>query len=93
MSASEGPWHADELWGRIRRGCCVGEETFRGELEGMLAGAMKGRRRESYIWEIARRHDEVEAASPSVLIKIIKLTSAALGLILIQEMLPNGLIV
>ncbi len=61
MSASEEPWQADEVWGRIRRGWCVGEETFRGELEGRLAGAMKGRRRESYSGEIARQHDEAEA--------------------------------
>ena len=74
MGASEEPWQVDEMWGRIRRGWCVGGESFREELEGLLAGTMKGRRRESYSGEIARRHDEVEAE------RLIRMGLEALGM-------------
>ena len=59
LSARAAPWQADEVWGRIRRGWCVGEAPFRGKLEGLLAGVMQGRRRESYGGEIARRNNSV----------------------------------
>ncbi len=37
----------------------MGEEKCRGELQGLLAGTMQGRRRESYSGEIPRRHTSV----------------------------------
>ena len=51
MSASKKLWQADKMWGMIRHGWCVGKETFRGELEGRLAGwtdtGERGERRDS----------------------------------------------
>ena len=32
MMARAEPWQADKVWGRSRRGWCVGEEPFRGKL-------------------------------------------------------------
>ncbi|MCA1808048.1 MAG: transposase [Kiritimatiellia bacterium] len=61
MSGSDEPWLVEELWRRIRRGWCVGGESFREEMEGLLGGALRGRRRDSYSGEDARRHDEIEA--------------------------------
>ncbi len=75
MRASAEPWQVDGLWGCIRRGWCVGGEAFRAEMERLLTGGLRGKRRDSYSGDVARRHDELEAE------RLIGLGMDALGIV------------
>ncbi|MEA2069634.1 MAG: hypothetical protein U9P12_10565 [Verrucomicrobiota bacterium] len=61
MQHSNNPWLIDEVWQRIRRGWCFGDEPFRKEMEKRLGGALETAKRESLSGEGIRRHDETEA--------------------------------
>ena len=58
---SKNPKEADEQWRKIRRGWAFGSEKFREKVQEVLDGAVAGKRRDSFMGEAVRRHDEKEA--------------------------------
>jgi REP element-mobilizing transposase RayT len=58
MQYSEEPWKADEEWGKIRRGWCLGDESFRHEMGEILEGTLHTKKRESFSGEELRQHGE-----------------------------------
>jgi REP element-mobilizing transposase RayT len=58
---SSDPKEADEQWGKIRRGWAFGSDEFRLKVQDALNRAVSGKRRDSFMGEEIRRHDEREA--------------------------------
>ncbi len=58
---SSNPAETDEQWGRIRRGWVFGADEFRARIEEALDVAVSGKRRDSFMGEEIRRHDENQA--------------------------------
>jgi len=58
---SKNPQEADEQWRAIRRGWVFGSEEFREKIQDALDGAVAGKRRDSFMGEEIRMHDEKEA--------------------------------
>lgn len=61
IACSDRPWLVDEAWNGIRRGWCFGSEGFREKMEEMLAGALGGKRRDSFSGDEVARHDQLAA--------------------------------
>jgi len=61
MKLSNQPWLVDEVWQKIRRGWCFGDDSFRNEMEERLDGVLNSAKRESFSGEGIRRHDEFQA--------------------------------
>ncbi len=61
IACSEKPWEADARWAAIRRGWCFGSDEFRGRMVEALDGVMKGKRRDSFVGDEAKKHDMLEA--------------------------------
>jgi putative transposase len=51
----------EEIRSGVKRGWCFGGEEFREKLEKLVAKVVKGKSRTSYVGEVLKRHDEVEA--------------------------------
>lgn len=73
MSRSDEPW-VDEEWVQIRRGWCLGDETFREDMKELVGGTLKGKRRDSYSGGGVHEHDEKMAE------RLIRLGMEALGI-------------
>ncbi len=58
---SKNPKEADEQWRKIRRGWAFGSEDFRVKIQDALDGVVSGKRRDSFMGEEVRIHDEKEA--------------------------------
>ncbi len=58
---SESPGIFDKNWQDIRRGWCLGDDTFRAEMEGLVEARIDQYDRRSYLGDEARKHDEREA--------------------------------
>lgn len=58
---SSDPMEADEQWKKIRRGWAYGSEEFRLKIQKALDGVVSGQRRDSYMGEEIRMHDERES--------------------------------
>lgn len=58
---SKDPKEADEAWRKIRRGWVFGSEDFCMEMREALGGVVCGKRRDSFMGEEIRKHDEKEA--------------------------------
>jgi hypothetical protein len=58
---SKDPMKADEQWENIRRGWAYGADEFRLRVQDLLDEAVSGKRRDSFMGEEIRRHDEREA--------------------------------
>ena len=58
---SSDPMEADEQWKRIRRGWAYGSEEFCLKVRSALDGVVLGKRRDSYMGEEIKMHDELEA--------------------------------
>lgn len=58
---SQDPREADEAWRKIRRGWVFGSEDFCIEMRDALDGVVYGKRRDSFMGEEIRKHDEKEA--------------------------------
>jgi REP element-mobilizing transposase RayT len=61
LASKAGRKELDEEWKELRRGWYVGGETFLEKLEGLLGGAVEGRRRESHSGQARAAHDEAAA--------------------------------
>lgn len=57
---SSDPMEADESWQKIRRGWAYGTEEFRRKMQDLLDAAVSGKRRDSFMGEEMRKHDEQE---------------------------------
>lgn len=55
------PMKADEQWQKIRRGWAYGSDEFRLKIQDCLDAAVTGKRRDSFMGEEIRMHDEQEA--------------------------------
>lgn len=58
---SSDPMKADEQWRKIRRGWAYGSDEFRLKIADYLDAAVAGKRRDSFMGEEVRMHDELEA--------------------------------
>ena len=58
---SSDPREADEQWRKIRRGWAFGSDEFRGRIQETLDTVVCGKRRDSFMGEEIRAHDETEA--------------------------------
>ena len=58
---SNDPKEADEQWRKIRRGWAFGSDEFRREVQDALEHTVSGKRRDSFMGEEVRLHDEKEA--------------------------------
>lgn len=58
---SSGSKEADEQWRKIRRGWAFGSDEFRREIQDAIDLVVSGKRRDSFMGEEIRRHDEQEA--------------------------------
>jgi REP element-mobilizing transposase RayT len=58
---SSDPKEADEQWEKIRRGWAFGSDEFRLKVQDALNREVSGKRRDSFMGEEIRRHDEREA--------------------------------
>lgn len=58
---SSDPMQADEQWQKIRRGWAYGTNEFRLRVQEVLDSAVSGKRRDSFMGEEIRMHDEQEA--------------------------------
>jgi len=58
---SSDPMEADEQWRKIRRGWAYGTDEFRLRVQDLLDAAVSGKRRDSFMGEEIRMHDEREA--------------------------------
>lgn len=62
IACSDAPHEVDSQWANIRRGWCIGGESFRREMMGRLDGVIgAGGKRGSFSGEQVRLHDEAEA--------------------------------
>ncbi len=55
------PVDINEQWKKIRRGWAFGSEEFLERMQRAVDGAMKGKRRDSFQGDAAKKHDESEA--------------------------------
>ena len=60
---SGNPMEADEQWRKIRRGWAYGTDEFRLKVQDLLDAVVSGKRRDSFMGEEIRMHDEREAES------------------------------
>jgi len=60
---SNDPMEADEQWRKIRRGWAFGSDEFRIKIQDVLNTVVGGKRRDSFMGEEIRAHDEQEAES------------------------------
>ena len=74
MQHSSEPWKVDEAWGKIRRGWCFGDESFRDKINQRLDGNLVSNKRESFSGPEMRTHDEAAAE------RLIQAGLKALGL-------------
>ena len=58
---SNDPMNADEQWQKIRRGWAYGTDEFCRRVQELLDEAVSGKRRDSFMGEEIRMHDEREA--------------------------------
>lgn len=58
---SSNPKEIDEQWSRIRRGWAFGSDEFRTKIQEALEQVVSGKRRDSFMGEEIRMHDEKEA--------------------------------
>ncbi len=58
---SSDPKEADEQWQKIRRGWAFGSDEFRIKIQEALDPVISGKRRDSFMGEEIRAHDEMEA--------------------------------
>jgi REP element-mobilizing transposase RayT len=58
---SNDPREADEQWQKIRRGWAFGSDEFRTKIQAALDGVVSGKRRDSFMGDEIRMHDEKEA--------------------------------
>jgi len=58
---SANPKNIDEQWRNIRRGWAFGSEEFRMKVQNSIGVVMDGKRRDSFMGEEIRLHDEIEA--------------------------------
>ena len=58
---SNDPMQADAQWQKIRRGWAYGTDEFRLRVQGVIDSAVSGKRRNSFMGEEIRMHDEQEA--------------------------------
>ncbi len=58
---SKNPKEADDRWQKIRRGWAFGSEEFCLKIQGVLDEVVSGKRRDSFMGEEVRLHDEKEA--------------------------------
>lgn len=58
---SKDPKEADETWRKIRRGWVFGTEDFCLKMRNAVEGVVSGKRRDSFMGEEIRLHDEAEA--------------------------------
>ena len=58
---SKNPMGADEQWHKIRRGWAYGSDEFRMKVQTVIDAAVRGKRRDSFMGEEIRAHDEQEA--------------------------------
>jgi REP element-mobilizing transposase RayT len=58
---SSHPMEADEQWRKIRRGWAYGADEFCQKVQGLFDAVVAGKRRDSYMGEEIRKHDELEA--------------------------------
>ena len=63
ISHSNDPMEADEIWRKIRRGWVFGTKEFCLKMRDAVEGAVCGKRRDSFMGEEIRLHDETEAES------------------------------
>jgi len=61
IAYSDKPWLADERWAKIRRGWYFGSDDFRKEMVAALDGVMEGKRRDSFLGDESKKHDDLEA--------------------------------
>jgi REP element-mobilizing transposase RayT len=61
IAQSNHPKEADEQWQKIRRGWAYGTDEFRLKIQNALDAAVSGKRRDSFMGEEIRAHDEKEA--------------------------------
>lgn len=61
MVDSNDPMKADEQWQKIWRGWAYGSDEFRLRVQGVLDAAVSGKRRDSFMGEEIRMHDEQRA--------------------------------
>lgn len=74
IARGDKPKEADEQWRKIRRGWAFGSEAFVDEMKERIEGAVRGRRRDSFMGEQIAHHDEQEAE------RLFKLGLKAVGL-------------
>jgi len=58
---SSNPKEMDESWQKIRRGWAFGSDEFRVKIQEALGSVVSGKRRDSFMGEEIRAHDELEA--------------------------------
>jgi REP element-mobilizing transposase RayT len=58
---SKDPHEADEQWCKIRRGWAYGTDEYRLKVQDLLDAVLSGKRRESFMGEEIRMHDDREA--------------------------------
>ncbi len=78
---SSDPMEADEQWRKIRRGWAYGTDEFRLKVQDLLDAVVSGKRRDSFMGEEIRMHDEQEAE------KLIQQGLICCGIT--EEQLPN----
>ena len=61
ISHCSDPKAADEQWRKIRRGWAFGSDEFRLKIQAAVDSVVSGKRRDSFMGEEIRRHDEQEA--------------------------------
>ena len=61
IQQSKNPKETDKQWDKIRRGWAFGSEEFRLRVEDILDTVVSGKRRDSFMGEEIRAHDEKEA--------------------------------
>jgi hypothetical protein len=61
IAHSDNPKEVDEQWRKIRRGWAFGSEEFCLKIQDVLDEAVSGKRRDSFLGEEIRLHDEKEA--------------------------------
>ncbi len=61
IAGRDNPREADDRWNRIRRGWYFGSDEFRNRMLEALDGVMDGKRRDSFVGDQVRKHDELEA--------------------------------
>ena len=61
IACAEKPWEVDERWKAIRRGWCLGDESFKKKMTAEAGKVMKVSQRSSFSGEEAKLHGEQQA--------------------------------